>query len=245
MPIRQPNGIWIPTFSPASRIDVAPSISMVLSEIANVTVPPSPPLSVRAMANRSMCRSSDSPAASHIVFDRVQHGRGSACPCRPVSPVRHEFVEVLEVELAVLLGELQVQPVAGLAGLQVPQFVVEDDVLRGRRGVQVHDVGALSARGQRAQHRHQRGDAAAGADEQNLRRWRVGQREVSLGGREPNDRSRCDAVDQVRGQKAFGRCLDGDRDAFLIPHRHGGQRVRPPVPPAFDAQADADVLAGL
>ena len=113
MPIRQPNGIWIPTFSPASRIVVAPSISMVLSDFANVTVPPSPPLSVRAMANRSMCSGRREPRGVPRLSRRVQHRRGSARPCRPVPPVGDEFVEVLEVDLAVHAGELHLQPVPG------------------------------------------------------------------------------------------------------------------------------------
>jgi len=56
MPIRQPNGIWMPSFSPPSISVVAPSSLMLLSEIWKVTVPPSPPWSVREMVNRSMCK---------------------------------------------------------------------------------------------------------------------------------------------------------------------------------------------
>ena len=65
IPIRQPKGIWMPNFSPASRMDVAPSISTSLSEIANVTVPPSPPLSVAAMLKRSMCSASSMSLSCH------------------------------------------------------------------------------------------------------------------------------------------------------------------------------------
>ena len=175
MPIRQPNGIWIPTFSPASSSEVAPSISIVLSEIAKVTVPPSPPLSVRAMANRSMCRSSRDARAVPDLLDRVEH-RGRARTPRSgrsrQSGTRSSRLG--EVELAVRLGQLQVQSVAGLARLQLAQLVVEDHVVRRRRGMDVHDVRARAARLQRAQHRHHRGDAAARADEQELRRRRVG-----------------------------------------------------------------------
>ena len=53
----------MPAFSPASSSEVAPSASTVLSEMAKVTVPPSPPLSVRAMTKRSVCRLSCSPAS--------------------------------------------------------------------------------------------------------------------------------------------------------------------------------------
>jgi Alcohol dehydrogenase GroES-like domain len=42
-----------------------PSSLMLLSEILKVTVPPSPPLSVRAMVNRSVCSLSRTPASLH------------------------------------------------------------------------------------------------------------------------------------------------------------------------------------
>src|SRR6476646_7874250 len=47
MPIREPNGIWMPTFSPASRSDVAPSISMRLSEMQEGIRPADPPVIIR------------------------------------------------------------------------------------------------------------------------------------------------------------------------------------------------------
>ena len=65
MPIRHPNGIWMPSFSPPSIRVVAPSSLMLLSEIWKVAVPPSPPLSVRAMVNRSVCSLSRIPASVH------------------------------------------------------------------------------------------------------------------------------------------------------------------------------------
>ncbi|KMO77187.1 hypothetical protein MCHUDSM44219_03417 [Mycolicibacterium chubuense] len=137
------------------------------------------------------------------------------------------------------------QAIASLSALQFAQLVVEDHRLgRGRR-VDVHDVGLLAADPQRTQHRHDRRDAASRRDEQQLFRWRIRQRELPLGGGQPDDRSRFDAADQMRGQESFGGRLDGDRDLALGLLGDRGERIRPPVPAAVDPQADADVLAGL
>ena len=120
----------------------------VLSEIAKVTVPPSPPLSVRAMTNRSMCRVVRQSRVVPDLLDRVEHRRRDRTPRSgaPSSPDTRSS-SVAKSSCPVVVGELQVQPVAGLRCLvEVAQLVVEDHVLRRRRGVDVHDVGGLAAR---------------------------------------------------------------------------------------------------
>ena len=111
MPMRHPNGIWIPTCSPASSSEVAPSTSIVLSEMAKVTVPPSPPLSVRAMTKRSMCRLVRHARTGPDPLDRVEHGRRPARPGRALLPVRNDVVERAKSRCPIVVRELKVQPV--------------------------------------------------------------------------------------------------------------------------------------
>ena len=94
MPMRHPNGIWMPAFSPASSSEVAPSTSTVLSEIAKVTVPPSPPLSVRAMTKRSMCRWSSGHRRPARPFRSHRAWPAARTPRSAVLPVRDEPVEL-------------------------------------------------------------------------------------------------------------------------------------------------------
>ena len=66
-----------------------------------MTVPPSP-LSVRAMVNRSMCRSSRNPASSHTFSTASSIAVGTACPRGPTLPVKHKAAELIEIEVAVM-----------------------------------------------------------------------------------------------------------------------------------------------
>ena len=244
MPIRQPNGIWIPTFSPASRSEVAPSISMVLSEIAKVTVPPSPPLSVRAMANRSMCRVVGQSRGIPHRFDRVEHGGGTARPRRPLRQSGTRSSRLSKSSLPSCLGQLQVQPIAGLADLQFAQFVVEDHA--SAEGAEW--MCTMSGRCPRAL--SERSIAISGVMPLPALTNRIfggggsGSAKSPLGAASRTIVPGVTPLTRCEDREPFGRRLDGDRDALLVPHRHRGQRVRAPVPPAIDAQADPDVLAG-
>ena len=129
------------------------------------------------------------------------------------------------------------------ARASVAELVAEDHPLRGRRGVVQDDVGHRAAPVQGAQHRHHRGDAAAADQEQHLRRRRVGQHEVALGQRQPDDRARLEAVDQVGGEHALGHRPHGDRDGPAAALRRRAHRVGAPLELAVDLDADADVLA--
>ncbi len=55
-----------------------------------------------------------------------------------------------------------------------------------------------------------------------LLRRRVGQHEVALGQRQPDDRAGLEAVDQVRGQQPLGHRPHGDRDGAAAA-RCGGE----------------------
>ena len=75
---------------------------MRLSEIEKVTVPPSSPLSIRAMVNRSICRSSRNPASSHTFSTASSIAVGPHCPRGPILPVKHKAAELSEIEVAVV-----------------------------------------------------------------------------------------------------------------------------------------------
>ena len=74
---------------------------MRLSEIEKVTVPPSPPLSVRAMVNLHVQAVSQPGVVPHLL-DGVQHRGRTACPRRPILPVKHKAAELIEIEVAVV-----------------------------------------------------------------------------------------------------------------------------------------------
>ena len=75
--------------------------------------------------------------------------------------------------------------------------VAEDDVVGRARGVQEDDVVERVAAVEVAQHAHDRRDAAAGADEEQLLGQRVGQHERALDAAEADDRAR--AAPRARG----------------------------------------------
>ena len=145
----------------------------------------------------------------------------------------------------VLVGELQVQPVAFAVASSSRSSSWKITSSADGAEWMCTMSGVLAAGVQRPQHRHDGRDATTRGDEQQLGRWRVGQREIALGRSQANDRSGFHTVHQVRGQEAFGRRLDGDRDELLVAHGNRSQRVGPPVPLAVDAQTDADVLPRL
>mgnify|MGYP001377318359 CR=1 FL=1 len=77
---------------------------------------------------------------------------GPAAPRRPSPPARPRLADLRQVEAAVLARHAQVQPVAGVAALQLGQLRGEDEIGFLWGGMQVHDVGDLVAPGQGAQH---------------------------------------------------------------------------------------------
>ena len=177
MPIRQPNGIWMPTCSPASKSEVAPSTSTVLSDSANVTVPPSPPLSVLGDDEAlhvqvvfghtcfcphllDACRASP---AVHMPRSAGPASRGRVRRVRPRSrggPCLRSAGGAADIRLG------------SSASSRSSSWKITSS--GGRRRMDVHDVGLLTAVLHRPQHRHDGRDAAARRHQQQLRRWWVG-----------------------------------------------------------------------
>ena len=96
-----------------------------------------------------------------------------------------------------------------------------------------------------AHHAHDRGDPAAGADEERLLGERVGQAEGPLDLAEVDHRVLADLAGEVRRHLALLDALDGDRDEVPRVVGVGGDRVGAPVADAVDLGADPQVLAGL
>ena len=108
MPIRQPNGIWMPTFSPASSSDVAPSISTCLSDMdesdgaalsAVVGTRDGEALHVQAVAQPRVRPSTVSTASSMAVGPHAHVGRSRQSGTK--------LSRSLEIEMAICVGQLQ------------------------------------------------------------------------------------------------------------------------------------------
>ena len=184
-------------------------------------VPPSPPSPPSTREKRSTCSRSSSPVGLEVLGDRVEHRSRAAGPGLPLLPVRADAVEVGELEHPVgvrvqLVDHQRVVPVG-----ERLQLVAEDHPVGGRRGVVHDDVGHRSAAllGARSS---VRSIAITGVTplpptrNSIFGRRRVGQHEVALGEREPDDRAGLQAVDQVRGQQALGHRPDRDRDGPAV-----------------------------
>lgn len=125
-----------------------------------------------------------------------------------LAPVGADRVERTEFELSVTSRELNVAHEVLVLGVQCCEFVGEHHVGFRRSRVDVHDVGQLTAPVHRPQHAHDRSDATAGGDEQDLLRWRIRQREVARRRGQSNDGSRRHGpADEVAREKASGMAL--------------------------------------
>ena len=152
------------------------------------------------------------------VFELVEQREGSARPGVALAPVGADRVERTEFELSVTSRELNVAHEVLVLGVQCCEFVGEHHVGFRRSRVDVHDVGQLTAPVHRPQHAHDRSDATAGGDEQDLLRWRIRQREVARRRGQSNDGSRRHGpADEVAREKALGHGLDRDGNALVLP----------------------------
>src|SRR3954469_1686102 len=124
-----------------------------------------------------------------VLGHRVEHRFGPAHERLAPGPVGTQLGEAFGRQPPVATGDLQVQAEAGAALRQLAQLVAEDRVVFGARRVQVDDVVELPAAIEVAQHAHDRGDAAAGADEQEALGQRIGQDETALDPAEADDRA--------------------------------------------------------
>ncbi len=174
----------------------------------------------------------------------VEHRLRAARPRAALGPVRAVLRQPGRSQPAALPGQVQLHPQRRVPCGQLLELGGEDDVAVARGRVHQHHVGHGVAPVQGAQHRHDRGDAAARGEEEQALRRRVGQHELTLGERETHDRAGPDAVDQVAGQEALRHRLDGDRDVPAVAARLGGQGVGAPVEATLDLDTDADVLTG-
>ena len=135
---------------------------------------------------------------------------------------------------------MQLEP--GTPPRQRAELATEDHEVGLSRRVQVRHVTDRVGGVEMAEHAHDRGDAAAGGDEQELLGRRLGQHEVALDSAERHDRARPAPPHQVRGHLALIDTLDGHADQAIRAVRIGGQRVRAPMSDAVDIDADAQEL---
>ncbi len=212
MPIRQPNGICTPAFSPASISEVAASASIVLPLRPKVTVPPWPWARRPRRREALQVQTVGDPGRLPHLVGRVEHAFRTAGPGLPLPPVRNLVVQPLQIQPALGAGGAHRQPVALVRARQIRELRGEHDVGLRWGGMDVDDIAELLTAFQRAQHRHHRGDPGAPGQEQQRRRRGIGQHEVPLRGGQPHDRAGCDAADQVSGQEALGHGLDRDGD---------------------------------
>src|SRR3954451_20618911 len=170
-------------------------------------------------------------------IEGVEHVAGPAHVDLALAPVRAELVEVLGADAAVLAGELHLHAEALVALIDLTQRAAEDDPLLGARGMQVDDVADLLAAVEVAQHRHDRRDPAAGADEEDLLRRLLGHFERALAAPQPDDRPRPGLAHEPWRDRALLDELGGDRDVAVGAPGLGGERVRTPVVHAVDDEA--------
>ena len=109
--------------------------------------------------------------------------------------------------------------------------------------VREHDVRVDPVDEQVAQHGHERGDAAAAGDHEQLRGHRVGQDEIAEGLAQLDDVADRDTLVQIPRHSPPGVTLHGERDGAA-----GGRRVRRAVDAgvtyAIDLDRELHVLAG-
>src|SRR4051794_39607829 len=134
-----------------------------------------------------------------------------------LAPVRTQLFEVGGLDAALGTGELDVHPEAGTPPVEVVESIAEDHVVLGAIRMHLDDVRQLIAAIKGAEHAHDRCDAAARADEQELLRRRVRQHEVALDSPETDHLARLRLADEVRRHLAALDQLRGDRDAAIGP----------------------------
>ena len=174
--------------------------------------------------------------------------------------VGHPFGQVRSDRLKGGSGETAAQPhppfggVVTLADVHDPdvrhhrgdrlEFPAEDDVGRCARGVHEQDVGIGAEVEQGPRHRHHRGDAAAGGQEQILRRRRSGQGELAERGEDGDPGAGRDVVVQPVRDRPTDHPLDRDGDQ-VRPGRRGGDGVAAADRLPVDLELQGDELTRL
>ena len=249
MPSRQPKGRSSPASSPATRIGLLPSALASRCRSSRKLI-------VAALALLDRRRSSGW-KRSMWSWSRVAVGAPSARRSRRASragprerlalaPVRAELVEVGGLDAALLAGELLVEREASCCSSSSRSSSPKITSSRVARGVDVHDVVERVALLEAAQHAHDRRDAAAGADEQEL--LRAAGRAARTRPRRRRARRCCRARPR---RTRYGETTPSSTflsviaDAAVRALRGRGQRVGAPVAAAVDVTPIAQVLARL
>ena len=124
------------------------------------------------------------------------------------------------------------------------ELSAEDDVGRCAGGVHEQDVGIGAEVEQGPRHRHHRGDAAAGGQEQILAEPVAGQGELAERGEDGDLGAGHDVVVQPVRDRSADHPLDGDGDQ-VRPGRRGGDGVAAADRLAVDLELQGDELARL
>ena len=248
MPIRQPNGIWTPTLSPASISDVARVGGDGLAA-ARERRPCRPGRARRPCdtANRSRCRRSRDARRGPDPLGVVEHALRPARPGLALAPVGHLVGQPGQVEPA--LGPRRPHAAAGSRRGRVASSassaanITSDSVgaectwttsVIWSRRASVRSIDITGVMPEPAVRNNT--DAGAGSGMTKLP-CGAASRTIVPGATPPT---------RWRRQEALGHRLDRDGDGACSPVTgRRRQRVRPPPPAAVDQHADADVLAGL
>ena len=134
------------------------------------------------------------------------------------------------------------QPEAGVLRRQALQLLAVDRAGGVGGVVEQGDGPVVALREEGAEDRHQRGDAAAAADQQDRVGPRPRQLEVAFGGGEAEHHPRLGAVREEVGDEALGVPLDRDLQ-LRAPSLGRGGRVAAPVPGPVDLDRHLDELA--
>src|SRR4051794_14771702 len=185
------------------------------------------------------------PVLLPVLLHGVEHPGGAAHKRLALVPVRAQLVELARLEMAHLLGLLQVELEAVVLAVDLLELLAEDDLVLRAGGVEVDGVVQHPVALERAEHAHDGGDPAARGDEEELLRDLVGEREAALHSAQAQDRAGLELLVEVGRDGAVLHELrrDGDHPVLAVGIR--GQRVGAPVQAAVDDHADAEVLPGL
>jgi hypothetical protein len=187
------------------------------------------------------------------VADRRDQTGRSADVRERVDGVDAQVLEVVDVEASLQLGVRR-----GLPGVHpddahrrgagdLVELVGEHLVVAAARVMQEGDVAGVPGGTQRAQHRHDRRDARAAADQQQGGRDLAGEHELALGLRQVDDRAGRELLVQELRHVAVGVGLDRDaeRPGATLDGTRARHREHADAAGAVDLDAELHVLAGL
>ena len=212
IPSRQPNWRSRPASSPATRMGLPPSAVVSQSLAAKVMRPPSPSSWRASFGWNRPCGEVAVPLPVPVLGHGVEQVPGTREKSLALAPVGTEVVEVLRLDPLFLAGQSQRHAVAVVAGLEALELLTEDDPLRGAGRVDVDAIRVRTAPVEVAEHAHDRGDAAAGAEEQRLFRGRVRHHEAALDAAEADDVPGPGPLDEVGRDLAGVDQLGRDAD---------------------------------